>query len=102
MFVKEVQLEKEQPVQSVTTSTGTMTPGDVLQQLVVALERCCKELKTLASSNTWRKRTQTGRSNIVCWKCKQSGHRRAECLQQESESTQQESESKASQLGNMK
>ena len=30
-FVKEIQLEKEQPVLSVITSKGTVAPGDVLQ-----------------------------------------------------------------------
>ena len=46
-FVKEIQLEKEQPVQSITTSKGTVAPGDVLQQLVVALEHCCKDSRLL-------------------------------------------------------
>ena len=99
-FVKEIQLEKEQPVQSITTSKGTVAPGDVLQQLVVALEHCCKDFKAPASSNARRERTQTSRNNLVCWKCKQSGHRRAECPQLRP--TQQQSESEASQPGNEK
>ena len=37
-FVKEIQLEKGQPVQSVSASKGAAVSGDVLQQLVVALE----------------------------------------------------------------
>lgn len=97
-FVREIQLEKEQPVQSVSTSKGSVAPGDVLQQLVVALEQCCKDFRAPTSSNARRERMQTSRSNLVCWKCKLSGHRRAECPQLRA--TQQQSESEVSQPGN--
>ena len=40
-FVKEIQ-------QSITTSKGTVASGDILQQLVVALENCCKDFKAPA------------------------------------------------------
>jgi hypothetical protein len=98
-FVKEIQLERELPVQSMTTPKGTADPGDVLQQLVAALEHC-RDLKAPASK---KERTQTGRSSLVCWKCKQTGHRRAECpLLLEKRSTQQQNNSRTSQSGNGK
>ena len=96
-FVKEIQLERELPVQSVTTSKGTVDPGDVLQQLVAALEHCCKDSKAPASSK--KERTQTGRNNLVCWKCKQTGYGRAECPQLLEKRSTQQSDNRASQPG---
>ena len=90
-FVKEIQFEKEQSVQSVTTSKGTVAPGDVLQQLMVALEQCCK---TPTPSVARRERTPTALSNLVCWKCKQTGPQL-----QGSRPTQQQNNSRVSHPG---
>ena len=100
-FVKEIQLE-EHPVQQVLQSSarGTVATGDVLQHLVDALGRCCKEFKTPTSTAAQK---QTTRTNLVCWKCKQTGHRRAQCpLLQGNRPTQQQSENRVSQPGNEK
>ena len=98
--MKEIQLEGELPVQSVTTSKRTVDPGDVLQQLVAALEHCCKDSKAPASLK--KETTQTGRNNLVCWKCKQTGHRRADCPQLLEKRSTQQSNNRASQSGNEK
>ena len=79
---------------------GTMASGDVLQQLVDVPGHCCKEFKAPTSTAT---RRQTTKTNLVCWKCKQTGYRRAQCpLLQGNRPTQQQSENRVSQLGNGK
>ena len=54
--------------------------GDVLQQLVDALRQVTKGPSRPQQFPPPRKeRNQSDRSNLVCWECKERGHRRREC-----------------------
>lgn len=82
-FVREVQLEKEHTVQQQVLQSGAKgtvaTGDDILQQLVDVLHRCCKDSKLSAASTSRRERSQSGRSNLVCWECRKTGHKKADC-----------------------
>ena len=61
-----------QPEQSTVACSA-----DVLQQLVEAIRQCGKESQRWRSYR--RDRAQPSVSSIICWKCKERGHRRRDC-----------------------
>ena len=77
----EAQLEEKHLVQCRMTNQGTKEQtGDVLQQLVDALRQVTKGLSRPRQFPPSRKeRNQSDQSNLVCWECKERGHRRREC-----------------------
>ena len=81
-FVREAQLEKKHPVHCrMTNQPGAKEQtGDVLQQLVDALRQVTRGPSRPRQFPPSRKeRNQSDKSNLVCWKCKEKGHRRREC-----------------------
>ena len=80
-FVREAQLEEKHPVQCRMTNQGAKEQtGDVLQHLVDALRQVTKGPSRPRHFPPPRKeRNQSDRSNLVCWECKERGHRRREC-----------------------
>ena len=77
-FVREAQLEERDPVQGRMTNQGTKEQsGDVLQQLVDALRQVTRGSSRPRQFPSSRKeRNQSDKSNLVCWECKEKGHRR--------------------------
>ena len=67
--------QQEQPTASSVTSSA-----DVLQQLVEAIRQCGKESQRRRSYRRDLAQQPT-ESAIICWKCKERGHRRRECPQ---------------------
>ena len=80
-FVRETQLEERQPPQKQMPNPGAEEPvGKILQQLVDVLKQCAKESSRPRRPFSARKeKNQTDRTNLVCWECKERGHRRREC-----------------------
>ena len=97
-FVQEAQLEEKHPVQCRMTNQGAKEQtGDVLQQLVDALQQVTKVPSRPRQFPPPRKeRNQSDRSNLVCWECKERGHRRRECPKRRSHPA----ETEVSQSGN--
>ena len=97
-FVREAQLEEKHPVQCRMTNQGAKEQtGDVLQQLVDALRQVTKGPSRPRQFPPPRKeRNQSDRSNLVCWECKERGHRRRECPKRRSHPA----ETEVSQSGN--
>ena len=58
--------------------------ADVLQQLVEAIRQCGKESQRRRSYRRDRAQ-QPSVSGIICWKCKERGHRRRDCPQLQNE-----------------
>ena len=88
-FVREAQLEEGHPAQwqasgyrvkqSSVDETGQPS-RDVLQQLVEALQHCVKRSgRPQRALSSRKERNQSGGSNLICWECKEKGHRRREC-----------------------
>ena len=75
-FVREAQLEERDPVQCRMTNQGAKEQsGDVLQQLVDALQQVTREpSKPRQFPPSRKERNQSDKSNLVCWECKEKGH----------------------------
>ena len=82
-FVREAQLEEGQPLQQQQEQMAdrrTRDTGDVLQQLVEALRCARKEPgRPRRTSSSRKEGNQSSRNNLICWECKERGHRRREC-----------------------
>ncbi len=83
-FARQAQVDDAYAVQQQVSIQGTKEPvGDVLQRLVDAPRQCTKESDRPRGTYSFRKRNsrpgQSGRTNLVCWECKERGHRRREC-----------------------
>ena len=74
--VRAAQFESE-PQEGKTTSNST---SDVLQQLVEAIRLGKQPYRRRPGYRRIRTR-QASESNIICWECKEKGHRRSECPQ---------------------
>ena len=78
-FVREAQLEERHSVQQRTTDQTKEHTGDVLQQLVDALRQVTKGPGRRQFSTPRKERNRSERNNLVCWECKERGHRKREC-----------------------
>jgi len=82
-YVKEAWLE-EQPVQSQQSEIGggraERATTDVLQQLVDVLRQCTQEMKGSSRLSSGRNEGRpTDVATVVCWECRERGHRRRQC-----------------------
>ena len=76
-LVRGTQLQEGYPYQR-QTSPGATSSMDVLQQLVEAIQQCGK--KQHRWRNFWKEKSQwPASSDLICWECKEEGHRRREC-----------------------
>ena len=100
-FVREAQLEEGQPLQQQQQQMAdrrTRDAGDVLQQLVEALRCARKEPgRPRRTSSSRKEGNQSSRNNLICWECKERGHRRRECPKLQSHA---QGEKEISQPGN--
>jgi len=77
-LVRGTQLQEGYPYQRQTSSPGATSSTDVLQQLVEAIQQCGK--KQNRWRNFWKEKSQwPASSDLICWECKEEGHRRREC-----------------------
>jgi len=74
-LVRETHLEGSLHQQQ-TTTPGATLPTDVLQQLVQAIQQCGKEPRRGRNS---RKSQRPAPSGLICWECKEKGHKKREC-----------------------
>ena len=75
-FVREAQLEERHSVQQRMTDQTKEKTGDTLQQLVDALRQVTKGPGRRQFPTPRKERNRSERSNLVCWECKERGHRK--------------------------
>ena len=101
--VREARLEEgsyQEQLQNTHNTGAGKLPGDVVQQLVEALERLIGSSREQSSPR--RERGQLGWSNVVCWNCNRRGHFRRHCKhkQQRDNNTPQGADASGSRQGN--
>ena len=77
--LRETQLEERHPVHQRTTDQTKEQTGDVLQQLVDALQQVTKGPGRQQFPTARKERNRPDRSNLVCWECKERGHCKRDC-----------------------
>ena len=98
--VREARLEEGSYQEQLQNTGAGKLPGDVVQQLVEALERLTGSSREQSSLR--RERGQLGWSNVVCWNCNRRGHFRRHCKQkqQRDNNTPQGADASGSRQGN--
>ena len=74
-YVREAQVEGPLMQRQMVEAKAKDSAADVLQQLVDALNRCAKEPGKLPTAGR-KARNRTDGVAIVCWECRERGHRR--------------------------
>ena len=99
-IVREAHLEEESYQEQLQNTGAGKLPGDIVQQLVEALERLTGSSREQSSPR--RERGQLGWSNVVCWNCNKRGHFRRHCKQkqQRDNNTPQGADASGSRQGN--